>query len=137
MHFDNLVLNKHLEKISCRAPYQNTNKPLCGTKREMMESIYDLSNVQRQKYYPDPCEEMSNIVYRFTNVQYPDEERYLELELVYPDKIKMITQTQSVDAQTLIGNIGGYIGLFLGKHETNKPCLIVLIFLWNIILPVR
>ena len=35
--------------------------------------------------------------------------------VTYPSKGKTITQLQEVDAHALIGNIGGYIGLFLGK----------------------
>ena len=118
MHFDNLVSNKHLETIGCRTPYQNTLKPICGTRREMLESVYDLSIV-RKKYYPDPCEEMSNIVYSFNKLRH-SHGTWLGIEIAYPDKIKIITQSQSVDAQSLIGNIGGYIGLFLGKGVKYK-----------------
>ena len=35
----------------------------------------------------------------------------------YPDKMTIISQTQAVDFHSLIGNIGGYIGLFLGKQN--------------------
>ena len=47
-----------------------------------------------------------------------------KLLISYPDKIKVITQLKSVDAHMLIGNIGGYIGLFLGNsdnHTCEKP----------------
>ena len=33
----------------------------------------------------------------------------------YPEEVKIITQSQDVDVHSLIGNIGGYLGLFLGK----------------------
>ena len=33
----------------------------------------------------------------------------------YPEEIKIITQSKEVDVHALIGNIGGYIGLFLGN----------------------
>ena len=32
----------------------------------------------------------------------------------FQSKVKIITQSQEVDVHSLIGNIGGYIGLFLG-----------------------
>ena len=35
----------------------------------------------------------------------------------YPEEIKIITQSKEVDGNSLIGNIGGYIGLFLGRHD--------------------
>ena len=31
--------------------------------------------------------------------------------------MKLITQQQAIDGHALIGNIGGYIGLFLGMLE--------------------
>lgn len=34
---------------------------------------------------------------------------------IYPNKLKIITQSQAVDFQALIGYVGGYIGLFLGN----------------------
>ena len=37
------------------------------------------------------------------------------IQVYFPAKGKTITQLQDVDVHTLIGNIGGYIGLFLGK----------------------
>ena len=36
------------------------------------------------------------------------------LTIQYPQKAKIITQSRAVDGNALIGNIGGYIGLFLG-----------------------
>ena len=37
------------------------------------------------------------------------------LGIVFPQNIKIITLSKEVDIHTLIGNIGGYIGLFLGN----------------------
>ena len=37
------------------------------------------------------------------------------LIIYYPDKVKYVTQYQAIDIHALIGNIGGYIGLFLGN----------------------
>ena len=32
----------------------------------------------------------------------------------YPEEIKYITKSKAVDIHSLIGNCGGYLGLFLG-----------------------
>ena len=40
---------------------------------------------------------------------------YIGLRIAYPGKQKLIIQSQLVDIHSLIGNMGGYIGLFLGK----------------------
>ena len=39
------------------------------------------------------------------------------IHIGYPKKMKMITQQQAIDIHALIGNIGGYIGLFLGEFK--------------------
>ena len=40
----------------------------------------------------------------------------------YPEEVKTITQSQDVDVHSLIGNIGGYLGLFLGKPIFYSSC---------------
>ena len=84
-------------------------------------------NELRNKYFPEPCLEMSNLIssmniYEISNGASPSMNNYEisngtshQLYVNYPDKIKVITQHKSVDAHMLIGNIGGYIGLFLGN----------------------
>ena len=121
--YDDLLLNKHLERVTCRTPYQNTPKPICATKREMLKSIYEFS-VDRRANYPEPCQEISKIDYQHTVTTYSNEEKILQLVVVIPQKIRLITQSQSVDVQALIGNIGGYIGLFLGKNNKRGTLLI-------------
>ena len=36
----------------------------------------------------------------------------------YPDEFKVIMQSKEVDIHSLIGNIGGYLGLFLGNLKS-------------------
>ena len=37
-----------------------------------------------------------------------------QLNVEYPDYARVIVQSKDVDIHALIGNIGGYVGLFLG-----------------------
>lgn len=39
----------------------------------------------------------------------------------YPNEVKIITQSRAVTFDALVGNIGGYIGLFLG-NLSNYEC---------------
>ena len=39
----------------------------------------------------------------------------LAIQIVFPDRMRVISQSKEVDVHTLIGNIGGYLGLFLGN----------------------
>ena len=119
MPFDECVHKKHLDKVGCSAPYHYSDKPLCITKEKLAESVYELTKV-KGKYCPPPCQEMSDIAYISTDVKELTANQWnfatsRRIILYYPNKIKLITQSQSIDIQALIGNIGGYIGLFLGK----------------------
>ena len=70
----------------------------------------------RNRYFPVPCEEMSNIVYTVDKLERSGV-KSPELYFSYPYRTKVIQQVKAVDLQALIGNIGGYIGLLLGKME--------------------
>ena len=37
----------------------------------------------------------------------------------YPEHLRIIIQSKEVDIHSLIGNIGGYLGLFTGKINTS------------------
>ena len=42
------------------------------------------------------------------------------LAVFYPREVRIITQSKEVDIHSLIGNVGGYLGLFLGKLNFSK-----------------
>ena len=70
----------------------------------------------RSSYHQEPCEEMSSIVFSAEEIDISYYPRSLKLIYIYPEKTKIIQQVKSVDLHALIGNLGGYIGLFLGKN---------------------
>ena len=112
--FDDTVLKKHRDIIGCSPPYAKSSKPLCTTQKEINASSYLLSDIGN-KDYPMPCEEMSSFVFMAQEVQFPELLKQPQFDFTYPHTIKVIQQIKSVDIHSLIGNIGGYIGLFLGK----------------------
>ena len=112
--FDEYVLGKHLEKVGCRAPYQENfhNFPLCNTQIKMKESV--LNRIRALKNLILPCESISSLSFMTDEQKWMNESESAVLMVNYPEKLKIITQSQAVDFQALIGYIGGYIGLFLG-----------------------
>ena len=87
----------------------------------MEASRYELIDVSSkyQEKVKIPCEELASIVFTadqitFAAVQYLDSLKFIYR---FPEKIKVIRQIKSVDLHALIGNIGGYIGLFLGNKS--------------------
>ena len=116
INFDDTVLKIHHDAVGCRPPYHKSNKPLCTSEKEILESRYELNEI-RNRYIPAPCEEMSSISFSAERLEIAKHPQKIQLYLNYPDKTKVIQQVKAVDFQSLIGNIGGYIGLLLGKMK--------------------
>ena len=123
-NFDEEVLKMHVKNVSCKPPYLTANARTCVSMEEIKNSFYSVRDAKR-KYCPRPCHELSNIVFtsHYYGIDGYHENEVLDLEydyiglrVAYPGNIKLITQNQLVDIHSLIGNIGGYIGLFLGEH---------------------
>ena len=114
--YDNFLMNAHLDELGCIIPYLKQGKPICSNPVKMKESRYDLDAI-RDKF--NPCQEMINV-----DIQYLDLAKYyntsdkdpIQLHIQYAAQMKIILQAKSVNFHTLIGNIGGYIGLFLGMN---------------------
>ena len=115
--YDNSILFEHMAKVGCRAPYHSAYNevPICTSSRKIKEYHYDGFR-QSKTNILDPCHEITYMYSKYTTGGIPiiglDS---FPLIIYYPDKVKYVTQYQAIDIHALIGNIGGYIGLFLGK----------------------
>ena len=89
---------------------------LCNNQRKMKESRYEFLEA-RKKYYPKTCQRISKIDYQVHGFipTKKRENKLFGISVVYPEELKIITQSKAVDVHTLIGNIGGYVGLLLGS----------------------
>ena len=119
--FDHMVLKEHHDTVGCSPPYQTSDKPLCATRKQLNDSKYEITEMKSRyhKTIKRPCEELANIVFAADERQYSVEafNDTLKFYYTYPEKIKVVQQIKSVDLHSLIGNIGGYIGLFLGNNH--------------------
>ena len=50
-----------------------------------------------------------------------------QIDITYPEYARIITQSKDVDIHALIGNIGGYVGLFLGINWILVLLIVVLL----------
>ena len=115
-NWNDLLLLKHVKEIGCLPSYQESNKkfPMCSAINETKRwyNIWDKTRNERDYL---PCQQMPRIDFAITNTKYTTTRKADMLITVgYPKQAKIITQSRAVDINTLIGNIGGYIGLFLG-----------------------
>ena len=81
----------------------------------MNEAIFDC--LVRHDMSVKPCTTLHNVNYRYEEADYDDKriQNRFNIEIVFPDSFKEIVQVKAVDIQTVIGNAGGYVGLFCGN----------------------
>ena len=111
-NYDDTIVDKILQKTGCRPPYLHSHKPYpqCEIQKDIRESRIDTLARERIEL-PKACERISE-VRKTLKISYL---KNWALTINYPEEVKIITQSQDVDVHSLIGNIGGYLGFFLGK----------------------
>ena len=125
-YFDDLVKEMHIIQNECILPYFKSfkNFPKCNTSEKIRSSAFKYP-VVRTKYYPISCQRLSKIAYQRTwvdNAYLGFEDDELAIGIIYPQYFRSIELTKAVDVHSLVGNIGGYVGLFLGICSTISEC---------------
>ena len=127
LNFDQIILDEFLDKVGCKAPYHRTNKSLelCGLKNKLKEaSSYSLESEKTIK----TCTSISSLTFSYDESDdYGFGSDWFRVGLDYPNQYREIKMIQAIDFQTVIGNAGGYIGLFLGKIDKTSLILLDLI----------
>ena len=115
--FDDYVMASHVEKFGCKPLYLNiiSNRSMCSGKEKMNEAIFDFLMIHDMSV--KPCTTLHNVNYRYEEADYENKriQNRFNIEIVFPDSFKEIVQVKAVDIQTVIGNAGGYVGLFCGN----------------------
>ena len=117
--YDKQVMKNHVERLGCKPPYLNVfgNYSVCVGKEKLKQAFFDsyvFPNVSIK-----PCTTLQNINYRYEEAELESEfvENMYAIQIVFPHTFKEIVQVKAVDIQTVIGNAGGYVGLFCGKYS--------------------
>ena len=116
-YFDKSVIQENMEIVRCTAPYRLSDHrfPVCNTQTQMNDSSVSMSKMAHN--FAPPCQEISYFSFKHHLRQEPGYGRFL-VTVDYPDRAKIITQSQAINIHALIGNIGGYVGLFLGRLKS-------------------
>ena len=120
LSFDEMVKEKHILTTGCSLPYFGAfkNFPKCDTREKIKQSSYSYQEV-RTKYYPISCQRLSKISFTtheretVDNLDFDKDEWAIGVS--YRQNFRAITLSKEVDIHSLIGNVGGYVGLFLGN----------------------
>ena len=113
LNYDEIILTEHLEKVGCKAPYQKTTKDLaiCNSKDTLYGAKHDAREFQNSRA---ACTSASTITFTYEEVDLHFDDKFFSY-IYFPGQIKEIVMVQAVDIHSAIGNVGGYIGLFLGN----------------------
>ena len=81
--------------------------------------------------YPLPCNSIESLTYDYTEkkgISHHNQSRLMIL-VHFPNlKYRQITHVQEYDVESLVGNVGGYIGLFLGYTLLHFPKFVISMF---------
>ena len=125
LSYDAMVFQEHMIQKGCVPPYLQKHKmfPICKTQKELKDALYDYNNI-RKKYLSIACERISKLYYFKVKSYHGKGNSTWVFSMIYPEHIRVITQAKEVDVHSLIGNIGGYVGFFLG-YLIFKICMII------------
>ena len=125
--FDRRVVNEYIRDKGCRPIYLDgeDQSPLCRSMEKHKRSRFEYATIRSIDIVPD-CQVVSKLEesqkdWVLTGVVLKKEKlnSTVVIQVIYPDKIKIITSSKEIDIHTLIGNIGGYLGLLLGNIVFN------------------
>ena len=147
-HQDGLHLDAIISALGCKPFYLQSSLqlPTCTKKDEY--SKFDLGTRKNENQYVQhtgPCREVEKVFYQFelnTEVRNwtqakKEPAKFLagENQIPFTFKIyfqgstyKLIEHVKAYDFQSLVGNVGGYIGMFLGYSFLNIPGSLSIMF---------
>ena len=115
--YDKFIRSQFMSKLKCRPPYINDKikLPICNSSEKIKESRYEYETRQKMGI-PNACERISKMKFEPSFGTDLNEQKHTWwVSITYPNEARIITQSKEVDIHASIGNIGGYLGLFLGK----------------------
>ena len=89
-----------------------------------MHLYYDDWLTPKKGTYPLPCQSIESLTYDYSETKGVDKSQESRFMVIvhFPNlKYRQIEHVQEYDLESLLGNIGGYIGLFLGYSLINFP----------------
>jgi hypothetical protein len=127
---DTLIYDRIFKNAKCKPPYwkmdgkENLMKN-CTSDGELAKIFQEAINVKTSTDHPLPCQQLEKMIYIYDEFGWlvddwilddtNDTQKSFEILIEFFDGTYMaIQQAKAYDVESLIGNAGGYIGLFLG-----------------------
>ena len=134
---DERMMLEKMQRVGCKPSYLKVDAdfPICRSQREM--KIF--ANFNSTHYQP-PCKSIRKILYSYEEFNHledwtdgwPNEtDRLFEVMVEFTDGTYMeIEQVQDYGPQDVVGDIGGYLGLFLGFALLQIPDMLFTFVAW-------
>ena len=136
--YDKMIREHIIKNVGCRPSFwaHNSTHPTCTTKdssNEIISQHFDhLSRLNITKEYFEACLSIEKLQIEYleadietfpygTKDNETDEDWFMMEFAIMMTKFKEIKQTRAYSVQSLVGNLGGYIGLCLGYAILNLP----------------
>ena len=125
LNYDDEIMKKYISHKGCRAPYLNeySSFPLCNTSNGISFAKLSYGKTKTVEY-DRPCKRIAKLLFNDGGNAIENMENVFRIRITFPDEVKTMVQSKEVDIHTLIGNIGGYLGLFMGYAVVQIPSLI-------------
>ena len=123
---DDTILLNAIKNAGCKPPHFSIDLdyPICSSKTGMRKTHiekFDVPNLTFLKSLVPPCNQVQAISYTPQGVKIENKSSP-ELMFIYNSgSYKEIRHVRSFDIENLVGNIGGYIGMFLGFAFWQAP----------------
>ena len=125
------MLKEHADYVGCKTPYhpKSLDYPICETMEDMLRA--NISLVERLS----PCREISSIEVEYfdtissqssVKMQGKSWDNYFGIKfLLLSSRFKKTIAKEEVDMQSLIGYVGGYVGLIMGFAIAQIPEILI------------
>lgn len=135
---DDILMDKIMQSIGCKPPHWKLNTHLkhCSTKQQI--KLFRWPTYQDLQKFSPPCNVIEKLQYdyeeldnwRLGDLADRDNGRsWFGITVLFPEpSYKEIKQAQAYDIESFVGNVGGYVGLFLGYSLMCIPSWIAKMF---------
>ena len=128
-NIDLLRSKSYFEGLKCKPPYWNSisnhNLTACSNKEDMKKLHDDFlkHRFSNNKKMHAPCNSLEKLHFDYFEFDLPEEsDPHFIISIVFVDiKFREIVSIRSFDIQSLFGNIGGYVGIFIGYALLQVP----------------
>jgi len=125
----NITSKNIFRNATCKPHYLNallSNLTFCTTKEEMKKFHNRIieARFSRKGRENQPCRNLEQLEIKYTEIDNEEDtkDEYITLSIIFEDtKYREILNIRAFDANSLFGNIGGYVGIFIGYALLHIP----------------